>query len=150
MGQCWRVNQHGWYSIIVKLNRSYLHDTDVAPVAEDHAAEGTVRLLEEIGKKGGIKYINAINLGEIIYSTKMEFGDQKKLEVLASIERLNFTILPVPNPLIFQAAEYKAEYSLSFADSFALASAIEYKATLVTGDPEFKKVEHLVEIVWLS
>jgi ribonuclease VapC len=62
---------------------------------------------------------------------------------------LNFTVLPVPNPLIFQAAEYKAEYSIFFADCFALASAIEYKATLVTGDPEFKKVEHLVEIVWL-
>ena len=108
-----------------------------------------VRLLEEIGRTGAIKYINAINLGEIIYSTKREFGDQKKLEVLASIERLDFTILPVPNPLIFQAAEYKAEYSISFADCFALASAIEYKATLVTGDPEFKKVEHLVEMVWL-
>ena len=67
-----------------------------------------------------------------------------------AIERLDFTILPVPNPLIFQAVEYKAEYSISFADCFALASAIEYKATLVTGDPEFKKVEHLVEIVWLS
>jgi len=137
------------YSVIVKLNRRYLHDTDVAPVAEDHAAERTVRLLEEIGKTGEIKYINAINLGEIIYSTKREFGDQKKLEVLASIERLNFTILPVPNPLIFQAAEYKTEYSISFADCFVLASAIEYKAILVTGDPEFKKVEHLVEMVWL-
>jgi ribonuclease VapC len=112
--------------------------------------EKVVRLLGEIGRTGGIKYINAINLGEIIYTTKREFGDQKKLEVLASIERLDFMTLPVPNPLIFQAAEYKAEYSISFADCFALASAIEYKATLVTGDPEFKKVGHLVEIVWLS
>jgi len=112
--------------------------------------EKVVRLLEEIRRTGAIKYVNAINLGEIIYSTKREFGDQKKLEVLASIERLNFTVLPVSNPLIFQAAEYRAEYSISFSDCYALASAIEYKATLVTGDPEFKKVEHLVEIVWLS
>jgi len=111
--------------------------------------EKVVRLLGEIRQTGAIKYINAINLGEIIYSTKREFGDQKKLEVLASIERLDFTILPVPNSLIFQAAEYKAEYSMSFADCFALASAIEHKAALVTGDPEFKKVGHLVEIVWL-
>lgn len=111
--------------------------------------EKVVRLLEEIRKTGAIHYINAINLGEIIYSTKREFGDQKKLEVLASIERLDFTILPVPNPLIFQAAEYKAEYSISFADCFALASTIECKAILVSGDPEFKKVEHLVQIVWL-
>ena len=111
--------------------------------------EKVVRLLGEIKRSGAVKYINAINLGEIIYTTKREFGDQKKLEVLASIERLDFTLLPVPNSLIFQAAEYKAEYSLSFADCFALASAIEYKATLVTGDPEFKKVEHLIEITWL-
>ena len=111
--------------------------------------EKVVHLLEEIRKTGAVKYINAVNLGEIIYSTKKEFGDQKKLEVLANIERLNFTILPIPNSLIFQAAEYKAQYALSYADCFALASAVEYKATLVTGDPEFKKVEHLVGIVWI-
>jgi ribonuclease VapC len=111
--------------------------------------EKVIHLLEEIRRTRGTKYINAINLGEIIYSTKKEFGDQKKLEVLANIERLNFTILPVPNNLIFQAAEYKAEYALSYADCFALASAVEQKATLVTGDPEFKKVEHLIDIVWI-
>jgi ribonuclease VapC len=111
--------------------------------------EKVTYLLGEIRKTGGAKYINAINLGEIIYSTKREFGDQKKLEVLANIERLNFTILPIPNPLIFQAAEYKAQYTLSYADCFALASAVEYKAALVTGDPEFKKLEHLVDIVWI-
>jgi ribonuclease VapC len=111
--------------------------------------EKVVHLLEEIKRSGVTKYINAINLGEIIYATKSEFGDQKKLEVLANIERLNFTILPIPNNLIFQAAEYKAQYNISYADCFALASAIEHKAILVTGDPEFKKVEHLVKIMWV-
>jgi len=111
--------------------------------------EKVTRLLEETRRTGATKYINAINLGEIIYSTKREFGDQKKLEILANIERLHFTILPIPNPLTFQAAEYKAQYALSYADCFALASAMEHKATLVTGDPEFKKVEHLVDIVWI-
>jgi predicted nucleic acid-binding protein len=112
--------------------------------------EKVTQLLEEIRKTGATKYINAINLGEIIYSAKKEFGDQKKLEVLANIERLNFTILPISNNLIFQAAEYKAQYSISYADCFALASAVEHKAILVTGDPEFRKVEHLVDIVWIS
>jgi predicted nucleic acid-binding protein len=111
--------------------------------------EKVIHLLEEILKGGTKKYLNAINLGEIIYSTKREFGDQKKVEVLANIERLNFTILPVPNTLIFQAAEYKAQYGISYADCFVLSSAIEYEATIVTGDPEFKKVEHLVDIVWV-
>src|SRR4030067_2749019 len=110
--------------------------------------EKVVNLLEEIRKTGVTKYINSINLGEIIYVTKREFGDQKKLEVLANIERLNFTILPVSKDLIFQAAEYKAQYSMSYADCFTLASAIEHKATIVTGDPEFKKVEHIISIIW--
>jgi predicted nucleic acid-binding protein len=112
--------------------------------------EKVVQLLEEIQKTGAVKYLNAINLGEIIYTTKKDFGDQKKLEVLASIERLNFRILPIPNELIFQASEYKAEYRISYADCFALASAVEHKAVIVTGDPEFKKVEHLAEIHWIQ
>jgi len=111
--------------------------------------EKVVRLLQEIKKSGATKYISAINLGEIIYSTKREFGDQKKIEVLANIERLQFTVLPTPNSLIFQAAEYKTQYGISYADCFLIASALEHKATIVTGDPEFKKVEHLVNILWI-
>jgi len=111
--------------------------------------EKVVRVLEEARKRKRTKNINAINLGEIIYATKREFGDQKKIEVLANIDRLNFTVLPVPNSLIFKAAEYKAQYSISYADCFVLASALEHKAAIVTGDPEFKKVEHLVDIIWV-
>ena len=111
--------------------------------------EKVIQILEEIHKRDVTKFVNAINLGEIIYITKREFGDQKKLEVLASIERLHFRILPVPNELIFQAAEYKAQYSISYADCFTLASAIEHDATIVTGDPEFRRVEHLAEILWV-
>ena len=111
--------------------------------------EKVTRLLEDIKRTGATKYINVINLGEIIYSTKKEFGDQQKVEVLANIERLNFTVLPVSNALVFQAAEYKAQYSISYADCFILASAVEHKAMIVTGDPEFKKVGDLVDIIWI-
>jgi predicted nucleic acid-binding protein len=111
--------------------------------------EHVLHILEKIKRAGATKYINAINLGEIIYATKREFGDQKKLEILANLERLNFRILPVPNQLIFQAAEYKAQFSISYADCFALASAVEHKAVIVTGDPDFRKVQHVVDILWI-
>lgn len=116
---------------------------------KEEGFENVVKLLTHIEKNKIVKYLTAINLGEIIYITKREFGDQKKLELLANIERLNFTVLPITNNLIFQAAEYKAEYSISYADCFVLASAKEYQATIVTGDPDFKKVEHLFKIVWV-
>ncbi|MBI4824243.1 MAG: type II toxin-antitoxin system VapC family toxin [Nitrospirae bacterium] len=108
-----------------------------------------IRLLRNLSRLGAAKYINAVNMGEIIYTTKRAFGDQKKLEAIANIERLNFTVLPATNDLIYQAAEYKAEYSISYADCFVLASAVRYKAVVVTGDPEFKKVSHFVEIEWV-
>ena len=58
-------------------------------------------------------------------------------------------ILPVPNDLIFQAAELKARFAMSYADTFAVASAMEHNATLVTGDPEFRQVEQLIKILWI-
>ena len=116
---------------------------------KERGFEQIAHLLKEIRKTGAIKYINAINLGEIIYATKREFGDQKKLEVLANIERLGFVVLAVTNDMVFRAAEYKAQYGISYAACFALASAVEHNAIIVTGDPEFKKVEHLTEIVWV-
>jgi ribonuclease VapC len=111
--------------------------------------EKVIHLLEEIKRSGVTKYINAINLGEIIYITTREFGDQKKLEALVSIERLGLSVLPASNKTVFQAAEYKALYSISYADCFVLASSVEHKATIVTGDPEFRKVEHLANIYWI-
>ena len=111
--------------------------------------EKVARLLVQAMESDTPKYLNAINLGEIVYSTKRAFGDQKKIEVLAHVERLGFRILPVPNDLVFRAAEYKASFSMSIADCFALASAVEHGAVLVTGDPEFRAVEHLVTIAWV-
>ena len=60
-------------------------------------------------------------------------------------------ITAVPNDFqqVIDAARIKAEYFLSFADCFAVATARREEATIMTGDPEFKKIEHLVEIEWI-
>jgi predicted nucleic acid-binding protein len=51
---------------------------------------------------------------------------------------------------VIDAARIKAEYPLSFGDCFAVATARRESAIILTGDPEFKKIEHLAEIEWLS
>ena len=38
----------------------------------------------------------------------------------------------------------------SYADAFAVAAAVQKKALLVTSDPEYKKVEKLIKILWLK
>ncbi len=71
------------------------------------------------------------------------------IEVLAHIHRLNLTILPIPNDLIYEASEHKAEYTMSYADCFVLACAVRHNADIVTGHPEFRQVRHLVRIHWV-
>jgi hypothetical protein len=40
-----------------------------------------------------------------------------------------------------QAAELKANHAIAYADAFAVATALEFQATLLTGDPEIKPLE---------
>lgn len=113
-------------------------------------AETVEKILRQSHAESSNVFIPLINLGEIIYLTKRRFGDEKKIELLSRIYQLGFKIIPVSDALVFQAAELKAQYALSYADCFALACAINHSAVLVTGDPEFKSVGHLVSIKWIK
>ena len=51
--------------------------------------------------------------------------------------------------LVLSAAKLKAEFPVSYADCFAVATALRYQAAVVTGDPEFKRFERCVAIQWV-
>ncbi|HOD99052.1 MAG TPA: type II toxin-antitoxin system VapC family toxin [Syntrophales bacterium] len=100
--------------------------------------------------RGCLRFLCLINLGEIIYLTKRRFGDEKKIDILSRIHQIGFNLISISASLVFQAAEFKAQYPLSYADCFALACAVNQSATLVTGDPEFRVVSHLIDINWIG
>jgi predicted nucleic acid-binding protein len=115
----------------------------------EKGAGAVLEFLKNTKKNGIAPLICVINLGEILYMTKRRFGDAKKIEVLGRIHQLSFSIIPATNDLVFEAAEIKADYPISYADSFAVACAKDQSAEIVTGDPDFKRVEHLVKINWI-
>ena len=115
----------------------------------EKGAEVVLKFLKKTNKNGIEPLICVINLGEILYLTKRRFGDAKKIEILGRIHQLSFNIIPAANDLIFEAAEIKADYPISYADSFAVACARDQSAEIITGDPDFKKVEHLAKIHWI-
>ncbi len=130
---------------------AYLFDSHalLAFFQREEGAEVVARILNEALQRDTDRLICVMNLGEIIYLTKRRFGEEKKLEILGRIYQLGIRVLHVPDSLVYQAAELKAEYPIAYADCFALACAIDHSAVLVTGDPEFKMVAHLVTIQWI-
>jgi len=95
-------------------------------------------------------YMSLINVGEVLYITERKQGIRKAQEVLASIRQLPINLLPVDEQTIFAAAHIKANYTVSYADTFAIAAAQTVGGTLITGDPEFGAVEDIVNIEWLQ
>jgi hypothetical protein len=53
---------------------------------------------------------------------------------------------------VLAAAHVKARFSLSYADAFAVVSARDCGAVILTGDPEFAPVVEagMVEVDWLQ
>ena len=133
------------------MTSRYLFDSHalLAFFQEEKGTEVVAKILRKALKERLDRFICVINLGEIIYMTKRRFGDNKKMEILGRVHELGFKILPAPNNLVYKAAELKADYPISYADCFALACSLEQSAILVTGDPEFKKVAHLINIQWI-
>jgi ribonuclease VapC len=121
---------------------AYLQDESVASQVE--------KLLEKASKDRCRLLFSLINLGELLYITERRGGVAKAQDALALIRQLPIELIPADEQLIFAAAHIKANHSLSYADSFAVAVAMQEDATILTGDPEFQSVEKLVKIEWLQ
>jgi len=97
--------------------------------------------------------LSVVNWGEIYYAV-MRAGSQPLAEEKSKdIAGMAIEIVPVKEDLELarQAAIYKANHRLAYADCFAAALARLRKAELVTGEEEFKQVERDLErIIWLK
>lgn len=90
--------------------------------------------------------MHIINLGEVIYSIGKGFGWEVAERKRGEIQLLPISIIPFSDQTFWKAVELKSHYPMSYADCFAAAAAILANATLLTSDPEFQVVRHLVKI----
>ena len=77
-------------------------------------------------------------------------GKRKAEEALVLLKQLPVKILSVDDTLVKEAAEIKSEYPVSYADAFCIATAQRSDGRILTNDPEFNSVQHLVPIIWLT
>jgi predicted nucleic acid-binding protein len=106
-------------------------------------------VLEQAQKRQCRICMCVINLGEVLYSVERRRGFIAAQKTLMLLQSLPIKILEVTNELVLEAAHIKARYPLSYADAFAVATAIKQKAIVLTGDPEFESVETMVTVEWL-
>jgi len=99
--------------------------------------------------KLAIGYMNQVNLGEVYYKTIRAVGIERAKGFLENFSQLPINIVLPDTDLIWHACEIKAEHPISYADCFAAATALRYDAVIITGDPEFKKIEKIVSVEWV-
>lgn len=121
---------------------AYLQDEPVGTRIE--------KLLDNAKKSKCRLYLSLINLGEILYIIERRGGIAKAQDALALIRQLPVEIPLVDEQTVFAAAHIKANHTISYADAFAVATAIQENATVVTADPEFQSVETIVHVEWLQ
>jgi predicted nucleic acid-binding protein len=90
-----------------------------------------------------------VNAGEVAYIVERRWGAERLYAALAVIEATALEIVSVERELALMAAHIKAEHAIAYADAFAAALAQQCGAKLVTGDPEFKLLEMVLDIHWL-
>ncbi len=97
-----------------------------------------------------ILLINDINLGETFYILARERGIEQA-EYFINVIFPNLPLTHIANTLddVLEAAKIKSQYPISYADCFAAATAVRENASIVTGDPEFKKLGKKFKIEWI-
>ena len=114
--------------------------------AEPAGAE--VRNILKAAAAGASKaFLSVISLGEIYYIVARKRGEAEASAITEAISRLPVGLVDVTRERVLAAARVKAQHPVSYADAFVVATAIEFTATIVTGDPEFKETESRVAVL---
>ena len=130
--------------------RYVLDSFAVLAYLEDEAGADQVNALLEAARQGQASiWMSIVNYGEVIYITEREQGLFAAQRAIAAMDQLPMTVVDADRKLTLAAAKIKAQHGISYADAFAVALTQARQATVLTGDPEFRKVETLVAIDWL-
>ena len=126
------------WALIALLNKEQPASTEVEELLQK-AAEGQAFLA-----------LSIINLGEIYYIVGRSRSSQAADDFLDRVKQLPIQLIQADEPRVLAAARLKMAHAIAYADAFAAAAAMELNAVLLTGDPEFSKLESHLQIQQLQ
>jgi predicted nucleic acid-binding protein len=94
-----------------------------------------------------------INLGEAYYRlVRVDRRDEaESLWRMALRGTLPVSVKDATRGRVRRAAELKSKHAIAYADAFAVGTAVEFDAVLLTGDPEIRPLEgeQNLKVEWL-
>ena|SRR5438105_4405414 len=116
---------------------------------DEPAAEAIAEAIADANASGIPLLVSVVNVGEVWYAMARRGSVKDADEIVRDIRDLGIRSIDNDWNLTKIAAGYKTPGGISYADCFAAALAKQANATLVTGDPEFKRLEREISISWL-
>jgi ribonuclease VapC len=122
----------------------------IAYFEDEPGAARVAQILRQLiqGKAKG--YMSVVNWGEVYYNTMREEGIAEAERVILQLDKFPIQIVEVNRNFAYEAAKLKGKYRIAYADCFAVALSVKLNASLVTGDPEFRKLKERISIQWIN
>ncbi len=126
----------------------------LAWLQDEPGAADVQRCLDDAERGQADCVTSIINLGEAFYRlVRVNRRDEaESLWRMALRQRLPVFVKEATQRRVRRAAELKSSHAIAYADAFAVATALEFGATLVTGDPEIRPLvgQYDLKVQWLS
>ena len=122
----------------------------IAYFEDEPGADRVAQILRQLVQGKAKGYMSVVNWGEVYYNTMREEGVTEAEKVILQLDRFPIQIVDVNKDLAYEAAKLKGKYRIAYADCFAVALSVRLNASLVTGDPEFKKLRERISIQWIN
>lgn len=125
----------------------------LAWLQDEPGAAAVQRCLDDAERGRADCVTSIINLGEAFYRlVRVNRREQaESLWRMALRRRLPVAVKEATQRRVRRAAELKSNHAIAYADAFAVATAIEFQGTLLTGDPEIKPLvgKYDLKVEWL-
>lgn len=120
---------------------AYLEDEPSAPQIAD--------LIASAHEEGIPVYMTVVNAGEVWYHIAREVSEDDAHGSIKELRDLRIQFVDADWELTQEAARFKSQNKMSYADCYAAGLAKMKKADLITGDKEFKPLDGAIKIEWV-
>ena len=121
----------------------------IAYMGDEVSGEKVAALIADAHENNIPLMMTVVTAGEVWYIIACRTSEVEADKSIAELHELGIEFVDADWKLTREAGRFKAHHRMSFADCFAAALAKQRKAHVVTGDREFKQVEHEVLMIWV-